>query len=129
MSLLTKIRLKWNEGAQRTSWRVRNGDNETIPIWVMGARLLSRGLIVVELVDVMEDKRLTKLTMWFVTPLSNIQELLWKEKVKQIPERWVVEEALPTWFSMAWGLRRARNCLISSVVKGKVIEVLFVDPS
>lgn len=48
MSLLTEIRLKWNEGAQRTSWRVRNGDNETIPIWVMGARLLSRGLIVVD---------------------------------------------------------------------------------
>ena len=51
---------------------MRDEDNETIPIWVMDARLPSGSLIVAKVVDVMEEKRVIKLIMWFVALLFNI---------------------------------------------------------
>ena len=51
---------------------MRDEDNETIPIWVMDVRLLSGSLIVAKVVDVMEEKRVIKLIMWFVALLFNI---------------------------------------------------------
>lgn len=55
MSSLTEIKLKLNEGNTKNIIKGnRVGDNETVPICVIGARLPSGSLIVAEEVDVMD---------------------------------------------------------------------------
>jgi hypothetical protein len=74
-SLLTEMRLKWNEGTHKTFVKMREGESVTVPMCVIGTILPLGNSTLARMVEVMVLRHEMECTMWSVAPVSRIQEL------------------------------------------------------
>lgn len=94
-SFLAEIKLKWNDGMHKTSCRQIEGVSCTVPVWVTRASVPFGNLTEYETCAVILVNNEVQQTIWFVAPVSIIQELSieWSvlcvqvERQEEVPER------------------------------------------
>jgi len=70
--LLTEIKLKENEGMQRTSVKIKVSEILTVPIWVTAAYCPLGNFTVLEVIEVIEVNKEIEQIIWSVAPVSKI---------------------------------------------------------
>lgn len=121
VGLLTEMRLKLNEGTQRTSWRINEGVTASVPMCITKAWLPSISLLVkvpTEVMEVRKDARLKD-----IAPLSIIHDVWQEDRLKDIPDKFVVGWLLLALFTTTCGLLiKASNWWHCLIVKGNALK-------